>query len=164
MRLVEARETDQRTAELDSQRGELIASVIGMTFAASGLPDGAVGVLRQVCTRVLRNSSTGDVLAVDPATAEQAQREIRQWIRDDVAANVRAEVIAELEAAEEARKATEQLLLEAGYEEEPEAEVVELKPTPRPPAPDGFAWVPKPRRSVPFVDPASVGSGSSEFS
>ena len=89
-RLAEAREIDQRTAELDQQRGELIASVIGMTFAASGLPDGAVGVLMQVCARLLRSASSGDVLAVDPAIAEQAQRDIRRWVRDDAAAGFAA--------------------------------------------------------------------------
>jgi hypothetical protein len=154
-RVIEADQMAERELSYGDERGEATASIIRLVVEASGLPAPAQGALLLIAAQVLRRLAAGEPMLVDPAEAEQCQREVRAWIRDDVAAGVREEVVAELEEAELAQQA-ERLALEAGppEEDEPEdevagAEVIAL-PGVLPPAPDGMVWVqgPGPQRQV----------------
>ena len=157
-RVIEAQQLADQELSYGEQRGEVTASIIRLVVEASGLPAPAQGALLLIAAQVLRRLAAGEPMVVDPAEAEQCQREVRAWIRDDVAVGVREEVVAELEEAELARQA-ERLALEAGPpDDEPEEELAEVLalPTVLPPAPDGYVWVPGPGKSAPFVDPSTV--------
>jgi hypothetical protein len=160
-------ERQERNVAIETKRAELLVQLFTIAIDVLDAPDVVLGGLRLIIARLLRQLNANEDMIVDPKVA----RDVNTALRAHFKAAIRAEIVLELavereaeEALRAAREAAAPPEAEIVEDEEPEelAEVLAM-PGVLPAAPDGFAWVPKPGRSAPFVPP-STGSSTSEFS